>query len=167
MISVGREREGSRRKSGESIAKNGGWLAALQAIGEMAGGEFSEAGESVGDAFNRAKPRRACANGREKRGQHSGGGFVAPVAEQACEADAENGAVAPGLFGRGILHVWDAKVVRLFLGGTVEDDANLFQGDEAAVDHFVETGKNLFDALGRLNDFEDDRQILGEAQKLV
>ena len=163
MISVCRERERSRRKSGESIAKNGEWLAALQAIGEMAGGEFSEAGESVGDAFNRAKPRRACANGREKRGQHSGGGFVAPVAEQACEADAENGAVEPGLFGRGILHVWDAKVVRLFLGGTVEDDANFFQRDEPPVDHFVETGKNLFDALGGLDDFEDDGEILREA----
>src|SRR5438132_13433782 len=103
MIGVRGERERRRRKSGEGIAKNGEWLAALQAIGEMAGGEFSEAGESVGDAFNRAKPRRACANGREKRGQHSGAGFVAPVAEQACGADAENGAVEPGVLGRGIL----------------------------------------------------------------
>src|SRR5438876_2532826 len=163
MIRVRRKRERRRRQGGEGIAKNGEWLAALQAVGEMARGKLCEAGESVGNAFDGAKPRRACADGREKRGQHGGGGFVAPVAEQACEADAENGAVEPGLFGRGILHVWDAKVVRLFLGGTVEDDANFFQSDESPVNHFVETGKNLFDALGGLDDFEDDGEILREA----
>src|SRR5438309_10183155 len=40
MIGVRRERERSRRKGRESIAKDGQWFAALQPIGEMAGGEF-------------------------------------------------------------------------------------------------------------------------------
>ena len=55
----------------------------------------------------------------------------------------------------------------LFLGGAVEDDADLFEGDEAAVDHLVEAGKNLFDALDGLDDFENDRKILREAKKFI
>jgi hypothetical protein len=55
----------------------------------------------------------------------------------------------------------------LLLGRAVEDDADFFDGDEAAVNHFVEAGKNLFDALGGLDDFENDGQILREAKKLV
>src|SRR5438034_3761841 len=74
-------------------------------------------------------------------------------------------AVEPGLFGLGILHVWDDKVVRLFLGRPVKDDANFFQRDEAAVDHLVKAGKNFFDALGGLDDFEDDRQILRRSEE--
>ncbi len=45
------------------------------------------------------------------------------------------------------------KVRSLFLRGAIEDDANLFKGDEAAVDHLVEAGENFFDALGGLDDF--------------
>ena len=163
MIRMRGERERRRRESGEGIAKNGERLTALQAIGEVARGKLCEAGESVGNAFDGAKPRGTRTDGGEKRWEHGGCGFMAQVAEQAGEADAEDGAVEPGLFGRGILHVWDAKVVRLFLGGTVEDDANFFQSDESPVNHFVETGKNLFDALGGLDDFEDDGEILREA----
>src|SRR5216683_1268161 len=55
----------------------------------------------------------------------------------------------------------------LLFGGAVEDDADFFEGDEAAVDHFVEAGKNFFDAFGGLDDFEDDGEILGEAQNFV
>src|SRR5438876_4276489 len=104
MIRMRGKRERSRRKSGEGIAKNGEWLAALQAIGEVARGKFRKAGLAVGDAFDDAKPCRTCANGREKRGQHGSGGFVAQITEKAGQANAENGAVEPGLFGRGILH---------------------------------------------------------------
>jgi len=160
MVGVSSKRERRRRKSGESVAKDGEWLTAFQAIGVMTRGEFREAGEAVSNTFNRAKPRRACANGREKRGQDRSGRFVAPVAEEAGEANAKDRAVEPGLFGLGILHVWDDKVVRLFLGRPVKDDANFFQRDEAAVDHLVKAGKNFFDALGGLDDFEDNRQIL-------
>jgi len=39
--------------------------------------------------------------------------------------------------------------------------------DEAAVDHLVKAGENFFDALSGLDDFEDDGQILREAEKLV
>src|SRR5712692_1427331 len=55
----------------------------------------------------------------------------------------------------------------LFLGGAVEDDADLFEGDEAAVNHFVEAGKNLLDPLSGLDDFENDGQILRETKKLI
>ena len=54
----------------------------------------------------------------------------------------------------------------LFFGRVVEDDTNLFKSDEAAVDHFVEAGKDFFDALGGLDDFKDDREILREAKQL-
>src|SRR6266581_9116890 len=56
---------------------------------------------------------------------------------------------------------------KLLFGGAVEDDADFFEGDEAAIDHFVEAGKNFFDALSGFDDFEDDGKILGEAEELV
>ena len=45
--------------------------------------------------------------------------------------------------------------VGLFFGGAVENDADFFEGDEAAIDHFVEAGKDGVDALLNL-DFMDD-----------
>src|SRR6267378_5854637 len=56
---------------------------------------------------------------------------------------------------------------RLFFGRAIEDYADLFEGDEAAVNHFVEAGENLLYTLGGLDDFEDDRQILREAKKFI
>ena len=91
------ESKRSRRKCGEGVAKNGERFSALQAIREMTGGKFCETGESVRDAFDRAKPYRARTNRGEKRGEHGGGGFVTPIAEEAGETDAEDGAVEPTL----------------------------------------------------------------------
>ena len=44
MIRMRGKRERRRPESGEGIAKNGEWLAALQAVGEVARGKFREAG---------------------------------------------------------------------------------------------------------------------------
>src|SRR6266446_1209833 len=59
------------------------------------------------------------------------------------------------------------RTPKLFLCGAVEDDANFFEGDEAAVNHLVEAWENFFDALVGLDDFENDGKILREAEKLV
>ena len=56
---------------------------------------------------------------------------------------------------------------RLFPGGAVQDYADLFERDQAAIDHFVEARENFLDALDRLDDFEDDGEVLREAQKFV
>ena len=77
---MGGEGERRRRQRGEGVAKDSKRLAMLQAIGVVAGGEFCEAGETVGDTFDGAKPHRACADGGQKCGEHSCSGFVAPVA---------------------------------------------------------------------------------------
>src|SRR5438094_8729426 len=116
MIRMRGERERRRRESGEGIAKNGERLTALQAIGEVARGKLCEAGESVGNAFDGAKPRGTRTDGGEKRWEHGGWGFMAPVAEQACEAGGENGAGEPGLVGLGILAGWDGEGFGLSLG---------------------------------------------------
>src|SRR5258708_15994600 len=70
----------------------------------MAGGKFCEAGETVGDAFDGAKPDGTCADGGEEGGEHGCGGFVARVAEEAGEADGEEGAIETGLFFWGVGH---------------------------------------------------------------
>ena len=49
-----------------------------------------------------------------------------------------------------------APQLALFLGRAVEDDADFFEGDEAAFDHFVEAREDFFDALLRFDDLEDD-----------
>src|SRR5213080_4243373 len=67
MIRMRGERERRRRESGEGIGKNGERLTALQAIGEVARGKLCEAGESVGNAFDGAKPRGTRTDGGEKR----------------------------------------------------------------------------------------------------
>lgn len=46
----------------------------------------------------------------------------------------------------------------------VEDDSNLFQSDQPAVHHFIQSWQNLFDSLGIFHDFYDDGEILREAQ---
>ena len=55
----------------------------------------------------------------------------------------------------------------LFFGGAVKDDADFFEGDEAAFDHFVEVGEDFFDAFLGFDDFENDGEILREAQEFV
>src|SRR6266852_1051463 len=59
------------------------------------------------------------------------------------------------------------RTPKLVFSGAVEDDADFFEGDEAAVDPFVEARENFFDALGRFDDFEDDGKILRQAQKFI
>src|SRR5712692_1554730 len=114
MIGVGREGEGRRSKGGEGVAKDGEGFSVLQAIGEVACGEFCKAGESVGDALDGAEPDWACADSSQEGREYGGGGFVAPVAEEAGEADAEDGAVEPGLLHCGFGH-GEAVYSRKFL----------------------------------------------------
>src|SRR6267154_2277124 len=96
MISVRSESERRCRKRGEGVAKDGERFSALQAIGEMAGGQLREARETVGNTFDRAKPHRTRADGGEEGGEDRSSRFVAPIAEQAGQADTEDGAVEPG-----------------------------------------------------------------------
>src|SRR5258708_34691895 len=103
-MGVSGEGKGSGGERGESVAEDGEGLPAFQPIGVVAGSKFCEAGEAVGDAFDGAEPDRARADGGQECGEHGGGGFMAPVAEQASEADAEDGAVEPGLFFGGVRH---------------------------------------------------------------
>src|ERR1700722_12848274 len=49
----------------------------------------------------------------------------------------------------------------------VEDYADFFQGDQAAADHLVELGQDLFDALAGFDDFNDDGEILREPKHFV
>ncbi len=44
----------------------------------------------------------------------------------------------------------------LFLGGAVKDNADFFEGDEAAADHFIEAGKNLLNSFVGFDDLEDE-----------
>src|SRR5271156_1594682 len=59
------------------------------------------------------------------------------------------------------------KRLALFLGDAVEDYANFFQGDQSALDHFVETGENGVDAFLRFDDLDNNGQVLREAKNLV
>src|SRR5260370_7928 len=52
-------------------------------------------GVAGGDAFDGAQPAGTCTDGRQKRGQHGRGGFVAPVTKQAGEPDADDSTVEP------------------------------------------------------------------------
>src|SRR5438046_2493452 len=105
--------------------------------------ELCETGEPVSDAFDRTEPRGTGAKRREEGRQDCGCGFVAPVAEQAGEAHAENGAVEPGWFFCGLRHeeaVYSCQYSvkssgkqfrqRLLLGGAVEDNADFLEGNE-------------------------------------
>ena len=96
---IGVRRQGKRggRKRGESVTEESQRLAMLQPVCEVACGKFGEAGEAVGDALDGAEPCGARANRGEKCGQNGCCGFVAPVAEETGETDAEDGAVEPGL----------------------------------------------------------------------
>lgn len=105
VISVSGEGERGGRESGESVAKDGQRLSIFQAIGVVAGGKFCEAGEAVGDTFDGAEPDRTSADGGEEGGEDRGGGFMAPVAKEAGEADAQDSAVEPGLFFWAVVHV--------------------------------------------------------------
>jgi len=68
-----------------------------QAIGEVSRGEFCETGEAVCDAFDCAKPGWTCSNRCQESRQHRRCDFVAPIAEETGQPDAEDGAVEPGL----------------------------------------------------------------------
>src|SRR5690242_6148808 len=104
VIGMRGESERGGGQSGERVTENGERLAALQAVGVMAGGKFCEAGEAVGDSFDGAEPDGTGADDGEKGGKDGGGGFVGPIGEKGSEADAEDGAVEPGRFGRGRRH---------------------------------------------------------------
>jgi hypothetical protein len=97
---VGVRGESKRRGSqcGEGVTEDGQRFAALQAVGVMAGTEFCEARKAIGDSFDCAEPYGTRSNCGKKGRQNSGGDFVAPVAEQAGEADAQDGAREPMLF---------------------------------------------------------------------
>jgi hypothetical protein len=84
-----------RAERGDEIANDGDGFAALQFVRVKAGRHLGEAGQTVGNAFNHAQPRRRRAHGSEERGQDGGGDFVRPVAEQRRQPDAEDGAVEP------------------------------------------------------------------------
>src|SRR5262245_42084736 len=60
-----------------------------------------------------------------------------------------------------------ARKNRLLLGGSVQDDAYFFERDEPAFHHFVEARKDLLDALGGFDDFDDHGNILREAENFV
>src|SRR6266581_5521335 len=70
----------------------------------MPGDQLRETREAISDAFDRAQPGGARANRGKESGQHCGGRFVAPVTEQAGEANAKHGAVEPGLLFCGVGH---------------------------------------------------------------
>jgi hypothetical protein len=48
----------------------------------------------------------------------------------------------------------------LFLCGAIKNHAHFFQCDQSALDHFVQTRKNLLDAFRGFDHFHDNRQIL-------
>ncbi len=81
VIRLGGERKGSRGQRGDGIPEHRERFAALQPVGVVARSQLGEAGQAVGDAFNRAQPGGSRANRREKGGQHCCRGFMAPIAE--------------------------------------------------------------------------------------
>jgi hypothetical protein len=82
-------------KNRDGMPEHNEGFATSEAIGEMAGGQFREAGEAVRNALDGAKPRRARSDRSQESGEDGGSGFMAPVGEQAGETDAEDGAVQP------------------------------------------------------------------------
>jgi hypothetical protein len=99
---MGGEAERRGGDGGEGVTENCERLAVLESVGVMARGELGKAGEAVGEAFDDAEPGGAGSNNGEESRQDGGGGFVAPVGEERCEADAEDGAVKPVICGLGI-----------------------------------------------------------------
>ena len=89
------KRKGRSRQCGKSVAESGERLPFFQMIGVMARAQLGEAGKSVGDAFDRSEPRGACANRGQERRENRGSDFVAPIAEEAGDADADDSAVQP------------------------------------------------------------------------
>src|SRR6266571_2827732 len=57
--------------------------------------------------------------------------------------------------------------VFFLLSGAVENHAHFFECDQATVNHFVEARKDLLDMFGRLDDLQDNGQILREAENFV
>src|SRR5439155_14736 len=58
-------------------------------------------------------------------------------------------------------------IPRLSFSGAVQDDADFLQGDEATIHHFVQPGKELFNALGGLDDLENGEQLLRTAKDVA
>src|SRR2546428_613647 len=70
-----------------------------------------------GDGFDSAEPDRSRADGSQKCGEHGRCGFVAPVAEETGEADAEDGPVEPGLTGSRVFHKGIPRSFYYFFAG--------------------------------------------------
>src|SRR5690242_24973 len=104
LISVCGEAERTCTQRGKRVAEYGERFAALQLIRVIACCQLGKTGKTVGDSFDGAEPGGASANCSKKCGKDGGRGFVAPIAEQAGEANAEDGAVEPALFFGGFGH---------------------------------------------------------------
>ena len=104
MICMCGEAKRSCTQRRKRVAEHGERLAALQLIRVITCCQLGKTGKTVGDSFDGAEPARARANCSKKCGEDGGRGFVAPIAEQAGEADAEDGAVEPALFFGGFGH---------------------------------------------------------------
>src|SRR5579859_1049806 len=71
-----------------------------------------------------------------------------------------------GCFSSGISHSRRGRTAsegRLF-GGPMKDDANFFQSDQAAAQHFIQLGKNLLNPFGILDHLDNDGQVFGKAE---
>jgi hypothetical protein len=95
------EPNGARGHGGDGVADHNERLAATQPVREMAGDDLRDAREAVRRAFNRPEPPRPGAERHEQRRQDRCRNFVAPIAQQACQPDAECGAVQPMRFRSG------------------------------------------------------------------
>src|SRR5215469_1721523 len=104
LVGVRSQTERCRAQRRKRVAKYGEGLAALHPVGVVAGDELCDTRQTVGHALDDPEPRRPCANRCKKSRQHRRGCFVAPVAKQAGEANAKNGAAEPGLFFCGLWH---------------------------------------------------------------
>ena len=93
-------------KPGGEISDDAGWLAQLGTIRNPTSPQFREAGNSVRDPFDHAQRECRRAQACEKRRQNRGCGFVAPIGEQAGEADAEHAAREPALRRRARRRIW-------------------------------------------------------------
>jgi hypothetical protein len=98
MIGMRCESKRRRAKRRDQVSENCERLAAFQPVRIIACSKLRKARKAVSHSFDGPKPRGPRANHREKRGQDRCCRFVAPIAKETGEADAENGAVEPGLF---------------------------------------------------------------------
>ena len=50
--------------------------------------------------------------------------------------------------------------------GAIVDHADFFHGDQAALHHLIECGEEFLDVFFGVDDFDDERQVHGEAKNL-